>query len=71
MKYLEGGSTGAAKQGGLKAEATKADLVTRRRRDDRQAIFDGDEGKQRRRFGLQFSDDDLDWIRSAAALLLL
>ena len=47
MKYLEGGSTGAAKQGGLKVEATKADLVTRRRRDDRRAIFDGDEGKQR------------------------
>ena len=24
MKYLEGGSTGAAEQGGLKAEATEA-----------------------------------------------
>ena len=29
MKYLEGGSTGAAEQGGLKAEAAEADSVTR------------------------------------------
>ena len=32
MKYLEGGSTKAAEQGGLKAEAAEA--VTRRRRDE-------------------------------------
>ena len=48
MKYLEGGSTGAAEQGGLKVEATEADLVTRRRCDDRRAIFDSDEGERRR-----------------------
>ena len=35
MKYLKGGSTGVAEQGGLKVEATEADSVTRRRRDDR------------------------------------
>ena len=34
MKYLEGGSTEAAKQGGLKAETTEADSVMRQRRDD-------------------------------------
>ena len=33
MKYLEGGSTGVAGQGGLKVEATEA--VTRRRCDKR------------------------------------
>ena len=32
MKYLEGGSIGAVKQGGLKAEA--AETVTRRHRDE-------------------------------------
>ena len=40
MKYLKGGSIGAAKQGGLKAEATKA--VTRR-----QAISDEGSGERR------------------------
>ena len=35
MKYLEGGSTGAIEQGGLKAEAVKA--VTRRRCDEQSA----------------------------------
>ena len=33
MKYLEGGSTGATEQGGLKAKAAEA--VTRRHRDER------------------------------------
>ena len=47
MKYLEGGSPGAAKQGGLKAEAAVANSVTRRRNDDRRAIFDGEEGERR------------------------
>ena len=28
MKYLEGGSTGAAEQGGLKVEAAEVDSVT-------------------------------------------
>ena len=37
MKYLEGGSTGATEQGGLKAEAVEA--VTRQRRDERSADF--------------------------------
>ena len=35
MKYLEGGSTRATEQGGLKAEA--AEVVMRRRRDERSA----------------------------------
>ena len=35
MKYLEKGSTGAAEQGGLKAEAAEA--VMRRRRNERSA----------------------------------
>ena len=47
MKYLEGGSTRAAKQGGLKAEAAEANSVTRRRRDDRRAISDGEKGERR------------------------
>ena len=46
MKYLEGGSTEAAEQGGLKAKATEADSMTRRRLDDRRAISDGDEGER-------------------------
>ena len=55
MKYLEGGSTGAAEQGGLKAEV--AETVTRRR-----VIFD--EGSDERRGGgvsEPSNDDDLDW----------
>ena len=47
MTYLEGGSTGAAEQGGLKAEAAEADSVTRQCRDNRRAISDGDEGERR------------------------
>ena len=46
MKYLEGRSTRAVEQGGLKAEAAEANSVTRQRRDDRRAISDGDEGEQ-------------------------
>ena len=55
MKYLEGGSTGAAEQGGLKAEAAEA--VTRQCRDERSLMRASDE---RRRSGLPISDDDLD-----------
>ena len=38
MKYLEGGSTGATEQGGLKAKAAEA--VTRQHRDERFAYLD-------------------------------
>ena len=41
MKYLEGGSTRAAEQGGLKAEAVEA--VTRRNRDERSSMRASDE----------------------------
>ena len=49
MKYLEGGSTGVAEQGGLKAEAAEA--VTRQCRDERYPMRASDD-----------DDDDLDWI---------
>ena len=65
MKYLEGGSIGAAKQGGLKAEAAEA--VTRRCSDERSPMRASDD------------DDDLDWtnpisvcwLEAQAVLLLL
>ena len=41
MKYLEGGSIGAAEQGGLKAEAAEA--VTRRHRDERSPMRASDD----------------------------
>ena len=47
MKYLEGGSIGAAKQGGLKAEAAEA--VTRRCSDERSPMRASD------------NNDNLDW----------
>ena len=60
MKYLEGGSTKAAEQGGLKAEATEA--VTRRRRDKRFADLRppmrvSDNNAE----GRASNNDDLDW----------
>ena len=49
MKYLEKGSTEAAEQGGLKAEAAEA--VTRQRRNERSPMKASDE-RRRRRYGL-------------------